>query len=80
MRRISAKAKKNNKKQETIRALVEMRVNIDALLAALCPPCSECCPPRFPLSAGETANHGTGDISMCEHCWGRGYMLPEENE
>jgi hypothetical protein len=73
-------AKKTDKKKQAIATLVEMRINIDALLATLCPPCPECCPPRFPLSPGEIANHGTGDISMCENCCGRGYIIENEGD
>jgi len=75
---MSANAKKPSKKQRVIQELLDMRDRLDDLLADLCPPCPVCCPPRFPLSPGEVANHGTGDIFVCEYCWGRGYREPDE--
>lgn len=71
--------KKENKKHRTIQALVDMRNDLDGLLATLCKPCPECCPPKFPGNPGEIVDHGRGEISICEHCWGRGYMLPDDD-
>jgi hypothetical protein len=65
-----------SKKKHTIDSLIEMRNSIDSLLADLCPPCPECCPPQFPGNPGELVDHGRGEISMCENCWGRGYIVP----
>jgi hypothetical protein len=77
---MSANSKKSGQKQHTISELLDMRDNLNALLLTLCPPCPECCPPRAPCEPGEIANHGTGDISICAHCWGRGYLEPNDEE
>jgi hypothetical protein len=77
---VSTKPKKSPSKLQVINALMGIQEQVEDLLATLCPPCPKCCPPRFPLSPGETANHGTGDISTCKRCCGRGYMLPEDDD
>jgi hypothetical protein len=77
---MSDKAKKTSKKQHTIQELLSMRDRLDDLLAELCPPCPECCPPDWPGDPGEIVDHGKGEISICEHCWGRGYMEPDEGD
>lgn len=32
---------------------------------------------RVVRNPGEIVDHGRGEISMCEHCCGRGHLLPD---
>lgn len=68
--------------QARILDAVRKREEAEQELLELCPPCPECCPdgkPRWPCSPGEVIV-GPSELGMCEHCWGRGYILEDDDE
>lgn len=73
-------AKQPSQKRRVIDRLIEIQTDVDNLLLDLLPPCPECCPPQHPGNPGELVDHGRGEISICENCWGRGYMYPDDDE
>lgn len=70
----------NKKTAHFVEQLVDIRDRVDNLLRELLPPCPDCCPPSPPGNPGEIVDHGRGEITMCERCWGRGYLYPDEDE
>jgi hypothetical protein len=70
----------NRKKANFVAQLIAIRHRTENMLRELLPPCPECCPPSFPGDPGEIVDHGKGEIHMCEHCWGRGYVHPDVEE
>jgi hypothetical protein len=69
-----------NKKRATIDDLLELRDQIEKTLRNLCPPCPNCCPagkPFWPCNPGEVIVD-SGELGMCEECFNRGYLIPEE--
>jgi hypothetical protein len=70
---------KKSKKRYVIDQLVGIQDSINDLLMELCPPCPECCPPRGPCEPGEIHDYGKGEIYRCEHCDGRGYLIPYDD-
>ena len=67
-------------KRRVIDQLIEIQEKVEDILSDLLPPCPECCPPQHPGNPGEIVDHGRGEISVCEHCSGRGYMYPDDEE
>lgn len=70
---------KSSQKKMVIGELLGLKQKLDKLLAELLPACPECCPPIFPAEPGEVLDYGRGQISVCENCCGRGYLLPNED-
>lgn len=60
-----------------IETALKMRDEAEALLLKYCEPCPECCPPRHPCNPGEVIEEPDMIVS-CDHCYGRGYMLPDD--